>query len=287
MVEKRNYFCRYSNVRCDDSGIEALKIYLPADDGFVNYNIVHSVMESTKCDMWRLSAVYFCDEEFKSIRPLTRCGAEWEMALKIKGRPDFIGGYAHGDEVFERISLKIDGETRTLSELWELVSFNELSFEVWSRGYDPIDSEGEALLHYKNIIVDEKGIRVEQKVDWLASYELENSFMAMFPPLKSETDFYFTGNCQERRPIPEILRINGGGDLNEVGMCGNSGFTFSMKVPKYLTDENGHNNYYLSDNGGVPYNKMYFSLQHGGAVDKGDVWETVTEYKIVANELKL
>jgi len=70
--------------------------------------------------MWRLSVVNFCDEALSSVRPLTRGGAEWEMALKIKECPDFIGGYAHGDEVFSRIAVTVDGVAKDLNELSEV-----------------------------------------------------------------------------------------------------------------------------------------------------------------------
>lgn len=284
MSKTERLFCQYSSGSADDSGIEALKLYLPVKGGYVNYNIVHSFMMRTNCNMWRLSVVYFCNESLEPVRPLTRGGAEWEMALKIKGRPDFIGGYAHGDEVFQKIAVKVDEEEINLDELTEITPFKEVTFEVWSTGYDPLDSVTESLLHYKKIICDAKGVRVEQRVEWLDDYALENSFMAMLPPFKCETDFYFTDKAPEKIPIPEKLNINGKGNLNTLSMCGNTGFTFSMKAERYLSDENGENLYFLSDNGGVPYNKMYFYLNHGGCAKKGETWETATEYAITKSE---
>jgi len=251
--------------------------------GFVNYNIVHSVMERTNCNIWRLSVVYFCDEALSPVRPLTRSGAEWEMALKIKERPDFIGGYAHGDEVFSKIAVTVDGVARELSDLSEISAAKELIFEVWSTGYDPNDSVSESLLHYKKLICNADGVRVEQRVKWLNDYELNNSFMAMLPPFKCETDHYFTDNDPESRPIPPE-GVNEQGDVKAIYLSGEAGFTFCLKAEKYLTDEEKGNCYFIRDNGGVPYNKMYFLLMHKGSVKKGEVWETVTAYQITANE---
>lgn len=275
--------CKYSADRADDSGVEAVKLYMPVKGGFVNYNIVHSVMERTNCNTWRLSAVYFCDEALSPVRPLTRSGAEWEMALKIKERPDFIGGYAHGDEVFSKIAVTVDGVAKELSDLSEVTAAKELIFEVWSTGFDPLDSVSESLLHYKKLICTANGVRVEQRVEWLNDYELNNSFMAMLPPFKCETDHYFTDNAPERRPIPPE-GVNEQGDVKALYLRGEAGFTFCLKAEKYLSDENVGNCYFVRDNGGVPYNKMYFLLMHKGSVGKGDIWETVTEYQITANE---
>ncbi len=278
MNENLKAFCQYSNECKFDHGVEALRLFLPTTGGYINHNIVHSVMEESKCDTWRLSVVYYCDGDFKCVRPLTRSGAEWEMALKIKGRPDFIGGYAHGDEVFERTVLKLDGEEKEITSLETLTEFGTLSLEVWSVGYDPNDSITEALLHYKKITVSERGVKVDQRVEWLNDYELGNSYMAMMPPFKEVTDSYYTNIAPEPKSIGNIVSISETGSFDTLCLFGKSGFTFSMKVEKYLND--GNNTFLITDNRGVPYNKMYFYLQHGGAVNKGDVWETCTVYTI-------
>lgn len=280
----KKLLCKYSTEKTDDSGIESLKLYLPVSGGYVNYNIVHSVMKRTNCDTWRLSVVYFCDSSLSLVRPLTRGGAEWEMALKIKERPDFIGGYAHGDEVFSRIAVTVDGVAKELSDLSEVTAARELIFEVWSTGFDPLDSVSKSLSHYKKLICNADGVRVEQKVEWLNDYKLDNSYMAMLPPFKCETDYYFTDKDPEKKSIPTSGGVTEYGDIKALYLGGEAGFTFCLKVEKYLTDKENGNCYFVRDNGGVPYNKMYFLLMHNGSVSKGDIWETVTEYSVMDNE---
>lgn len=279
MNKKNTAFCLYSKEKADDSGIESLKIFLPTGQGYINHNIVHSVSDKSKCDIWRLSVVYFCDSELNRIKPLTRSGAEWEMALKLSGRPDFIGGYAHGDEVFQSIKVKVDGREVTLESLEAQTQFDSLSFEVFSTGYDPCDSITEVLLHYKKITVEGLAVRVEQRVEWLGSYELGRSYMAMMPPLKTVTDCYCTDIDPIKKPINLAENISGCG-ADAVCLCGEDGFGFEMKVEKYLTDGERGNSFLITDNGGVPYNKMYFILHHSGAVNKGDVWDTETIYTV-------
>ena len=281
MIENKKAYCKYVHGNADDSGSEALKLFLPVKDGYVNYNIVHSVQKSSNCDTWRLSAAYHCDDKLSPSKQLTRQGAEWEMALKIQNRPDFVGGYAHGDEVYNKIELTIDGEKREICSLVEPIAFKNLSVEVWSKGYDPLDSITEALLHYKKIDVDENCVRVSQKVEWLKDYELGRSYMAMFPPFKEFTDSYYTNVDLDKKPIRLAKDISGSEKgLDTICLCGESGFTFSMQVEKYLTDSENGNTFLISDNGGVPYNKMYFPLCHIGCVETGEVWETVTVYTI-------
>ena len=279
MNANKRAFCKYCGESADDSSVEALQLYLPVNEGYINYNVVHSVMERTKCNAWRLSVAYFCNEALEPIHPLTRGGAEWEMALKIVDRPDFIGGYAHGDEVFREIKVSLDGKAFDLRELTELTAFGELAFEVWSVGYDPLDSCSEALLHYKRIVADESCVRVEQSVEWLNDYAVGRSYMAMMPPLKDVTDHYYT----DADPIPKPLKPmseTSGNNVDAVYLCGEGGFTLGMRVEKYLSDKEKGKSFLITDNGGVPYNKMYFPLQHKGLVNKSDVWETVTVYAI-------
>ena len=283
MNEKKAAFCLYSKEKADDGGIESLKVFLPSGEGYINHNIVHSRAEASKCDTWRLSTVYFCDEAFDRVKPLTRSGAEWEMALKLDGRPDFVGGYAHGDEVFQSINVKVDGCEVALDSLTIPTPFEDLSFEVFSTGYDPIDSATEVLLHYKKITFEGLSVKVEQRVEWLGDYALGRSYMAMMPPLKDVTDHYYTDKDPDKKPIKLAEDVSGSGS-DSVCLCGESGFTCEMKVPKYLADKETGNSFLVTDNGGVPSNKMYFVVHHGGSVNKGDVWETVTEYSIFQKE---
>lgn len=283
MESRKSMLCQYSSDKADDGGIESLKIFCPTDGGYINYNVVHSLSEGSKCDTWRMSVVYYCDIDLNRVKALTRSGAEWEMALKINGRPDFIGGYAHGDEIFEALDIKIDGKICGLADLQELTAANEITVKVVSRGYDPNDSASEALLHQKKIFFDKNGVRVEQRVEWLDDYELGRSYMAMMPPFKDVTDHYFTDKDPIKKPIKLAEDISGCG-VDAICLCGESGFTFEMRVEKYLSDSQKGNSFLVTDNGGVPYNKMYFPLHHKGFAEKGDVWETVTAYYIYRTE---
>ena len=96
-------------------------------------------------------------------------------------------------------------------------------------------------------------------------------------------DRYYTDADPIKKPVKLAEDISGCGS-DAISLCGESGFTFEMRVQKYLADKETGNSFLVTDNGGVPYNKMYFILHHGGFVNKGDVWETITEYSIYQKE---
>ena len=281
-LEKRMY-CRYEQSINFEGAVGGLRIFIPAENGYVNYNFVHSVCEDRNCDMWRLSQAYAFDDSLENGYELTPNGAEWDMALRLSGRPDFIGGFAHGDERFTSISVEIDERCIKIDSLETLTPFENLFISVDSVGYDPNDSLTKALCHHKEYTVRADGITLYQKVEWLNGYTLGSSYMAMMPPRKSLTELFYTDVDR----TPKEAASNYVGD-SLVGMEGateavvygaESGIAFWMSVPQYPSLVGG-NRFFLTDNNGGLYNKMYFVICNGAVVSKGDVWETVTKYAI-------
>ncbi len=275
--EKRPY-CRFDPTVDFEKAVGGLRIFLPASVGYVNYNFTHTVCESKNCDTWRLSKAYAFDDNFENEYELTPKGAEWDMALRLDGRPDFIGGYAHGDEIFSSLSVEIDGEAAEITSFLSLTAFDRLVITVGSIGYDPNDSTTPALKHFKKYLIDKEGITLEQRVEWLGDYTLGASYMAMMPPLKSLTDKFYTN--VDRTPKEAISSYGSVMGATEATVFGSeSGIAFSMSVPKYPILAGG-NRFLMTDNKGGPYNKMYFVICKGAKVSLGDVWETETKYSI-------
>ncbi len=269
--------CQYVPGKTDDYGIEALKLYLPAKNGYIDYTIVHSVRDDKGCDVWRLGPVYHCDNSLLPVAQLTKPRAEWEMAIRLLERPDFIGGIAHGDERYESISIVLDGEARSLSDLAEKTVFDTLAVIVHSVGFDPSAPTEQVLLHKKEITVRADGIGVDQTVEWLCDRKLDNSYMAMMPPLKEHTSHYKTEVDEAPSPIVERKYAKTG--LFKTLCLAGERYSFTMTAKKYLTAQEG-NTFIITDNGGNSYNKMYFVLSHGGEAHQGDVWNTQTHYLI-------
>ena len=278
---KKTAFCQYVCGKTEDSGEEALYLYLPTEGGYIRYSLIRSVVSAKQCNVWRMGPAFYCDDSLGSLTRLTREGAEWEMALRLLDRPDFIGGVAHGDEIGTDAVCLIDGREYRIETLRQPTLFSTLTVCVNSIGYDPSAPSEAVLRHSKRIVVNSDQIRVIQRVEWLSDVLLAQSYMAMMPPLKCVTDRYCVENG-EYSPIPE-RSFKESGDFDRLTLRGEKGFVFSMQIPRYLTDQ-GKNTCLITDNGGNSYHKMYFILAHGGHASQGEVWETETVYRIWKEE---
>ena len=279
---ERKAYCQYVCDSVDDSGTEALYVYLPIAGGFAQYSFVHAEIPAKQCDVWRMGPVFACDTNFQRKARLTRAHAEWEMALRLQDRPDFIGGAAHGDEIGRGIVCWIDGKEIAVSGLYDMTPFETLSLSVDSIGYDPASPSEAVLHHQKHFTIDAVQVQVSQKVEWLQDVALSRSYMAMMPPLKEVTDCYRIGQS-EYLPIAQ-RSFSESGRFDWLTLRGADGFTFEMRVNRYLS-ENGENTCLITDNGGDSYHKMYFVLAHGGQANQGDIWETETVYRIYRDEM--
>ena len=146
---KNTSFCIFDKAFNLESAIGALRVYLPCDGGFVNYNIAHSVREDRVCDTWRLSQAFAFDKELeKSVLLSPR--AEWDMALHIKDRDDFIGGELHGDEIFTDMRLFLDGCETSYEKITELTEFSTLTVQVKEAVIPLVEARtpGQQILHH-------------------------------------------------------------------------------------------------------------------------------------------
>lgn len=199
-----------------ESGTEGLAIYLPTKKGYINYNFVHTINEDRNVDMWRLSITNLCDKDGNFIKQITKSGAEWEMAVRIAERPDFIGGYAHGDEKLTSLIITIDGVVIDDITTIKQKEFSSIAIIVCSEGYDPNDGITKVLEHKKGYTITKSGITLHQWVRWCNDYTLDSklgSYLAMMPPMKHSktdltdiiTDSYYTNINDE----PVKLERNG------------------------------------------------------------------------------
>ena len=274
---KKQLYCQYDPTYDLEKSIGALRIYVPAGCGYINYNIAHGMDAKIVCDTWRLSRAFTVDDACENPCPLNP-QAEWDMALRIHGRDDFIGGMLHGDEIFSVMRLFVDEIRTEMSLLSDLTPFTTLRMQVESVGYDPDDHKTEALNHFKEYIMSADGVAIEQKVAWLNDYRLDKCYMAMMPPFKAFTDSYFTDTDPRVKKIT-TSRFEVEGCRSATLFGAQSRLVFHMSVPKYPSYETG-NRFFVSDNNGRPYHKMYFPVCCSAEVTRGEIWETRTEYAI-------
>ena len=276
IYEKKPYF-KYDTEATFESGVGILRIYLPTERGFVNYNIVHSVKSEAFADVYRLGKAFACDDNFENEFPITPERAEWDMAIKIVGREDFIGGVIHGDEVSGELLVTVDGKCVDVTKITDLTPFTEMNVTVDSVGYDPLDHKTEALIHKKECTIDKNGITSRQSVEFLGDFNLENSYLAMMPPCKDYTDSYFTDKNAIPLQVSSGITVDGAKSATVFGK--ESGISFTMSIPEYPKVENG-DKFFISDNSGRNYNKMYFPVTTKTNVKAGDTWISLTKYEI-------
>ena len=274
----KQLYCQYDSSISFEHSIGGLRIYVPTYEGYINYNIVHTQKESDYKDIWRIGQAYALDDNLQNSYAITPAGAEWDMALMLSGRPDFIGGCAHGDEIYTSLSMFLDGNQVEITSVKDLTAFEEIVIIESSFGYDPSDHTTQVLKHYKEYIINENGITLNQKVEWLNDYTLGSSYMAMMPPLKTLTDTFYTDVDYT------LISTNGNygsvlGAKKAVVYGTASNLKFTMSIPKYPSLTGG-DRFLLTDNSGGAYNKMYFVICNGASVSAGDIWETTTCYNI-------
>lgn len=272
----RQLYCQYDESISFEKAQGGLKVFIPTTEGYINYNIVHTVFEGFNADVWRLGCAYAYDSNLENEFAITFVGAEWDMALKLNGRDDFIGGYAHGDEKYTSFDMSIDGKRVSIESLQKLTSFTKIKIFVNSVGYDPNDHSTQVLKHYKEYIIDSNGITLNQKVEWLNDFTLGSSYMAMMPPLKTLTDTFYTDVTSNH-----LSTLNNFGTILNAtkAVVYGANLNFQMSIPKYPSLSGG-DRFLLTDNGGGSYNKMYFVICNGANVVSGDIWETTTCYQI-------
>ncbi|MBE6651232.1 MAG: hypothetical protein E7613_07950 [Ruminococcaceae bacterium] len=259
-----------------EHSVEALHIYIPTEIGYIDHTYGHTVWKEANADIWRLSVAYMCDDSLENAEPIT-IGGEWDMALRLADRPDFIGGHAHGDERFSKITFVVDGAERDIKDFVRATEIDSLKIVEDSIGFDPLDGKTLAIEHHKEYTVSLDGIRLDQRVKWLGDFPLNYCYMAMMPPAKKYTDSFYT-NLTEPCHLDIASRPTVDGATSVTVFGKESGLYFTMKVNEYSIY--GKPKMCLRDNAGGAYNKMYFDFTSGGEVKKGDIWETFTEYKI-------
>lgn len=283
VMKEKSPICTYTTDCTKEGGTEAVYIYIPTGEGYIRYQLVHTKLADRNADTWRLGHVARVDDAFENELIITNPGAEWEMALRLEGRPDFIGGLAHGDEIFYSLKLVADGVEYRPRKI-EFLPFDTFTVEVESKGYDPSVAGRQVLEHYKKLIFTADGVRVEQRTEFLTEEMPDTFYFGMMPPQKEVTDSYYTNLDPTKKVLPNekgIYRSEKAEGLNSVTLEGSEGYLFRMTVEKY---SGGEQAFMISDNAGNNYNKMYFLFRAPKPIPAGTVFETVTLYKITYKE---
>lgn len=276
---------------CYDHGQGGLRVFCPGCAGWINYNFVRSVVPERNADVWRMSVINACAEQGQLLCQLTNDGAEWEMAVRLAGRPDFIGGFNHGDEQGGEPALYLDGERTAPEALRQTRDCRQMRLTILSTGYDPAAPDRAVFRHRKEFSVDDGGVHLQQEIHWLTEEQLDNrfrSYLAMMPPLKHEKghpDRILTDSFafDSRTPAP-ILRLPvESANVSALTVLGSqSGYVFTLRAEALSPRYESGGAALLTDNGGVNYHKMYITFAGGAGeiIPAGTVWRAATHYAV-------
>ena len=267
----------------NNKATEALYIYIPCRDHYVGYIMYHYIISSTNCNCWRIYSLYKFNSNFSIASKLTQNG-ELECAIRLQDRDDFSGGSTHGDEVMTSYEIFADGVrvTNSLVSL-DYTAIRELRFVRVSNFYDPVDSTTIIAEHTCEYDFNINRLKINQTILWKTQSQLANCFMAMFTPSKSFTDHYYTDKDLTPKACADYINYASTQNVKKTVIYGeNNGVLFEFDIEKYPTGLTGGDNWSLSDNGGINYNKIYYRVANGGIANIGDLWQSTSIYKMKA-----
>ncbi len=268
---------------------EFISIFLPQPEGKLEIQMNLANNSSTNAFGWRINMMYACDNEYNRLFPITNSG-EYEMAIKIDGRPDFIGMGAHGSEIMTSFAIFIDGTETTLEKLASLTEWENIRIIRESDMYDPLDETTLVGKHFVEYLFDETGFTVNQSVEWLTDAICGYSYMMMFPVRRKYnnmqiTDTYKDNFSTEEYDVSESgfhgYPLNWTSGATEMSLYSKiSGVTATMK---WLNSTELPGGGYKHCANSESYNKLYFSVcgvNKSAKAKIGDIWETSTRYEV-------
>ena len=279
---------------------EQLRIFIPVTVGYIVYELRHyNPSGNEKCDVWRIFGLDWMAAAADgrpaqgSATALTTA-AEWELAFKLTGRPDFAGGYIHGNEVMTDFQVMIDGVNVDYTTLTNnYYPFDDLRIRETSVLYDPNDNDRsisestQIVKHGREYVINaDEGhaLQINQSARWLVDAPLDNCFMAMFPPSKSYTNRAYANNDFELLTLESSSFSITKEKATSVVMSKSSGGLFAaVSVPVYPKGMTGGDLALITDNQGNNYNKLYFKICNGASAATGDLWQSRTVYRLDYN----
>jgi hypothetical protein len=279
-----------------DKARYVLSIYIPCAKGYLNYNIGKSENKTQAeggFSVTRMCVLYAMDENLNKRFEITRAG-EWEMAVKISGRPDFIGGYEHGDEWESSVEYFIDGKLVDITTFTNLTDFDEIRVKSVSNMYDPNDHETLVGIHGKEWVFTKESATLYQSIQWLFenNTNMGISYMTMFPAIRGNdtisvdqitSKFFDDVNFSTRDCSVYGFDGSMSKETKKVTLYSpESGFYGDVEVINY-PDYPDSKLVYLS-NGENKANKIYFGVCGDGAtvgvVTPNQVWKTKSVYRL-------
>ncbi len=300
----KNPVIRYGAVDTNigSRGKEQITVWLPSVSGYVKYAFVRCEYDPYHSNVWRIDRCFACGDDRTVLFPITNAG-EWEMAIKIDGASDFIGGNAHGDEVCTGFHVLIDGvevdDVTTIGEQeFETVSILETSLMYDPRDGATLSTRAEFTpvgTHGREYIITRDGIRLKQMVKLDTALTLDASYMTMLPILRGNdtasalqiTDRVVTDSDYVEYDV-SVGGTSGGGygwrrNVKRATIWGNtSGVSAVVEMLEQPDIENTGARQFQVQNTVNEYNKLYWSIC---GVGSGNTYSASAEERFVTDTM--
>lgn len=288
---------------------EYVRVFAPAKDGYVGWKVERFEKNAVNANCWHLGLTYLFGRDFttNALKQLTNTG-EIEMAVKLSGRPDYIGCKAHGDEIMRSVSLSVNGVEVPVKSVANMTMCRSVAFRQVSRMYDPslslllsdvTDETPYVAVHDKTFTFQGDTLSIDQTITWNGEFSVGETDLPMFTPRKYNaangisaviTDGCYTNLSSYDLPhpwdSPTIPSQSASSSISSATVYGKeSGIACRVTCQQYVNGQPATTGFSLRDNGGGNYNKIYFNMSGSLGVktaSAGDVWASHAEIKVIA-----
>jgi hypothetical protein len=259
----------------------------PSSNKYLRYRMQRKPDAAISSDVWRINEVWECSRTaeytFTSLLKLINNG-ELETAIKQTGKPDFMGGPAHGEEELFSVTMLIDGTVVALGGTGSFrcrrVEFMQGS-DLYEVGTTPAKANRLAK-NYKRWEFSAAGIELRQRVVWEAAVSLNQTFLCMLPILRTSgavqvTDTGFRSPLYATEDITDtsFTIVFSTSDIGKVS--GPSGYSAEVQVLDGW-DKPGRQ-FFISNS--ATYNKLYFDFTGAGyTTEVGEVFSARAIFRL-------
>jgi hypothetical protein len=244
----------------------------PDSSRYLRYRMQRKPDAAIGSDVWRWNEVWEVtrtgDFSFNTVIQICNSG-ENETAILQTGKPDFMGGTAHGDEILFEVAMLIDGTKVALGGTGNYrcrrVEFLQGSdmFEVGTA----TPQSNRLAKNYKRWLFESSAVELFQNVFWEASVTLQDTYMTMLTLLRTSGVTQISDKGY-RHPKYTEENISTAGFTNIYDKTpiakasGPSGFSAEVEILDGWDKPNREFNFSPS----ASYNKFYFDYTGPGYV---------------------
>lgn len=269
--------------------------YMPTNSGnWLRYKFNHFVDQASNANGWVQRNVDLVSADKETVIFPVITNGEWEMAIQLSDRPDFIGCQNHGSEVSTIVSFMFDGVEKAITDG---TAFDCASIKVIEKStmYDPNDETTIVGYHYKTYEITTNGIKIRQRIEWIADNTAMKSYVMMIPAVRGNDNTSSVQVTDRAYDDYHMVICNvatttfNPTDVSAQNYKGNTlclyGTTSGIAITGECIIKNPSTSVFAFLSNATYYNKWYYGYCGDNyPITSGDVWEWESTYKITYND---